>query len=124
MATGPTQQAIFGQGRIPYPFKCYRIKNPFSKFPVLPNKPGIYIFADLSNSKSNNINNIDPNVLYVGKTKSYNERVTEDHEKLNDAITLNTTHICLLDETSENKRVAIESDIYDKHKPSLNDRKP
>ena len=121
MATGPIQQSIFGLGRIPYSFRCYRVNNPFSLFPVLHNKSGVYIFADLS--RNNTMGTTIPTVLYVGKTNSFNERVTERHEKWDNAKDL-ITHICLLDETDENRRVAIERDIYDKHNPPLNDKRP
>ena len=123
MATGPIDQPILGQkSRIPYSFRCYSVENPFSEFPVLPDNSGVYVFANLSHI--DNMGSTIPKVLYVGHTHSYNERLTEKHEKWNDAKKLKVTHICLLDKTSEKERAVIEKDIYDKHKPQLNDKNP
>lgn len=122
MATGPTLQPIFGMGKIPYPSKCYRINKPFSPFPDLPNKSGVYVFADLS--RNDTMGTTVPKVLYVGKAISFKNRVTERHEEWDKAKGLNITHICLLDEANENNRITIERDIYDKHNPPLNNKRP
>ena len=125
MATGPIEQLIEGNGRIPYPylFIGHRTNDFIKGFPNnLPDNSGVYVFANLRHQ--NTMGYIVPKVLYVGKTKSFHDRVTEDHEKWNDAEKLDVTDVCLLDVTSEDERLAIERDIYDKHDPPLNDRRP
>lgn len=124
MATGPTQQLITGQRTLPYLFKCYRSNMPFSPCPVLPDKAGVYVFADLSRTKSNNVDDTDVKVLYVGRTKSYRKRINESHEEWHNAKKLNATHVCLYDEIFEENRINIERDIYITHNPPLNDKRP
>ena len=93
-------------------------------FPKFPNSSGVYIFANLSRTDENGWT--VPKVLYVGESYSFEERVVKSHEKWNDALDRNTTHICILklENSSESERKDVERDIYLKHDPPCNDKKP
>lgn len=113
-------QIIKGKSGEMYPFQCYRANAPFKPFPKFPNDSGIYIFADLSHIDENGWT--VPKVLYVGESHSFEERVVESHEKWNDALDRNATHICILklNNSSESERRHIENDICLEHNPPCN----
>ena len=113
-------QIIKGNSGEMYPFQCHRANNPFKPFPKFPNDSGIYIFADLSRIDVNGWT--VPKVLYVGESHSFEERVVEVHEKWNDAVDRNVTHICILklENSSESERRYIENDIRLEHNPLCN----
>ena len=117
-------QVIKGNSGEMYLFQCHRANAPFKSFPKFPNSSGVYIFANLSRTDENGWT--VPKVLYVGESYSFEERVVKSHEKWNDALDRNTTHICILklENSSESERKDVERDIYLKHDPPCNDKKP
>ena len=104
-------------------FECSPVRSLSGELPAFPDSPGVYIFA--KRIEDSVTENLDYKVLYVGKTESFRKRqVGKKHEKWECASDRGVSHICILKEKSDTKRSNIEKDIYYKHDPPCNDKKP
>lgn len=104
-------------------FECWPVRSHSGKFPTFPDRPGVYIFA--KRIEDNVTENSDYKVLYVGKAESFSKRpVGKKHEKWECATDHGVSHICIHKEKSDAKRSNIEIDIYYRHDPPCNDKKP
>ncbi|MCY4403203.1 MAG: GIY-YIG nuclease family protein [Candidatus Poribacteria bacterium] len=120
MAAGPKWGKLLGESGHLYPFKFYALNMVLRGFPKFTDVPGVYTFAK---EKHNNITgHPDYDPLYVGETKSFQDRIVETHSHWECADKHGSNYIGIYEmpDSSPDERKAVEDDIIDKYVPPCN----
>lgn len=84
---------------------------------------GVYIFAEPIPGVFDALlypDRVTWKARYVGKTKSFSERLHDDHDKWMDAVDLGFTHVHILPVGDKNERKRVEKQLIRKYQPILN----
>ncbi|MCY4402262.1 MAG: hypothetical protein OXD54_06765 [Candidatus Poribacteria bacterium] len=128
MAKGPETGALTGKSGRRYVFHFHSLNMALRGFPKFSDVPGIYVFA------KENHDNISGNsvydLLYVGETGSFQDRIIETHSafKCAENRDCNCIGIYEMPTSSRDEREKVEEDVRNKYKPpcnkTLNDTNP
>ena len=91
-----------GKSGTSYPFVVYSLDSNFSKIPA------VYVVTD----RHKNEESYSHNIIYIGQTDNLKERF-ENHHKQNCFDKHNANVLCIHQESSEKKRLTIETDLIE-----------